>query len=221
MRRLFHLFAQSIGLAHDPTVPHGSAERPLRVLLVASLVLPVALFSIVSAISYRQHFTDARDRLQRDLGRITEHALKVFETFELSAIYLDEMLSTLSDEEIRTNEKEYSARLLNITKTLPQLRDLWVIDAEGYPVVSGTIFPMPRVNLSDREYFRVHKNMEAASLHISEVLSARAGNSTVKFFAISRVREIDGKFGGVTIVSIAPEYVSNYYARLATEAYSL
>ena len=192
----------------------------MRVLLVASLVLPVALFSIVSAISYRQHFTDARDRLQRDLGRITEHALKVFETFELSAIYLDEMLSTLSDEEIRTNEKEYSARLLNITKTLPQLRDLWVIDAEGYPVVSGTISPMPRVNLSDREYFRVHKNMEAAGLHISEVLSARAGNSTVKFFAISRVREIDGKFGGVTIVSIAPEYFSDYYARLNTEAYS-
>ena len=65
----------------------------------------------------------------------------MFETFELSAIYLDELISNVSDEEIRKNEQEYSARLLNITRTLPQLRDLWVIDADGYPVVSGTVYP--------------------------------------------------------------------------------
>ncbi len=212
MQRLLHLFARSIGLAHDPQLPAGSAERPLRALLVASVVLPVALFAVAGWISYHRHFDEARDRLERSLGRITEHALKVFETFELSAIYLDELLSNVTDADIRKSESEYSARLLNITRTLPQLRDLWVIDAEGYPVVSGTIFPMPRINLSDREYFRVHKNKEASGLHISEVLSARAADS--KFFAVSRERLIDGKFGGVTIVSIAPEYFTDYYSRL-------
>jgi two-component system NtrC family sensor kinase len=186
-------------------------------LLVASLVLPIALFAVVSALSYRQHFDDANDRLQRDLGRITEHALKVFETFELSAVYLDEMLSTVTDEEIRANEKEFSTRLRTIAGTLPQLRDLWVIDANGYPVVSGTIYPMPRIDLSDREYFRVHKNREVSGLHISEVLGARAGSDTVKFFAVSRERGVDGHFDGVTIVSIAPEYFSEYYQRLTSD----
>jgi two-component system, NtrC family, sensor kinase len=212
MKRLLQVFARSIGFAHDPEVPAGSAERPLRVLLVASILLPVLLFAAVSVISYRQHFVDARDRLQRDLGRVTEHALKVFETFELSAAYLDEMLSNVTDEEIRQSEREYSTRLHNIAATLPQLRDLWVIDADGYPVVSGTVFPMPRVDLSDREYFRVHKNNEVQGIHISEVLTARAADT--KFFAVSRRRETDGKFEGVTIVSIAPEYFTEYYSRL-------
>jgi hypothetical protein len=109
MNRLFQLFARSTGLAHDPSIPAGSAERPLRMLLAATVVLPILLFSAVAAISYRQHFVDARDRLNRDVGRITEHALKVFETFELSAIYLDELIANVSDEEIRNNEAQYSA----------------------------------------------------------------------------------------------------------------
>ena len=37
---------------------------------------------------------------------------------------------------------------------------------------------------------------------------------TPRFFAISRKREIDGKFAGVTIVSIAPEYFTEFYAQL-------
>jgi len=60
MHRLFQRFARSIGLAHDPNIPSGSAERPLRALLVASIVLPILLFAIVAAISYRQHFMGAR-----------------------------------------------------------------------------------------------------------------------------------------------------------------
>jgi two-component system, NtrC family, sensor kinase len=212
MNRLFQLFARSTGLTHDPSIPPGSAERPLRMLLVATVLLPILLFSAVAAISYRQHFVDARDRLDRDLGRITEHALKVFETFELSAIYLDELIANVTDGEIRREEAQYSARLRNVIKSLPQLRDLWVIDADGHPVVSGTVFPMPRMDLSDREYFVVHKTGKADSLHISEVVAARAANT--KFFAVSRKREINGRFGGVTIVSIAPEFFTEYYSRL-------
>jgi two-component system NtrC family sensor kinase len=218
MQRLLQLIARSTGFAHDPKALRGSAERPLRAMVVASVVLPVALFSAIAWLSYRQHFVDARDRLELNLGQITEHALKVFETFELSAIYLDELLSDVTDADIRKSESEYSARLLNITRTLPQLRDLWVIDADGYPVVSGTIFPMPRIDLTDREYFRVHKDNEVNGLHISEVLAARAAD--LKFFAVSRKREIAGRFGGVTIVSIAPEYFSDYYSRLPSREQS-
>ena len=47
---------------------------------------------------------------------------------------------------------------------------------------------------------------------VTEVLEARAANT--RFFAISRKREINGKFAGVTIVSIAPEYFSEFYSQL-------
>ncbi len=212
MRRHFVRLAQILGFARSPDARVASAERPLRLLLVASVVLPIAVFAIAAAISHQQHFQWARDRQQVNLGRISEHALKVFETFELSAIYLDEMLSTVTDEEIRENEADYSKRLGVITSKLMQLRDLWIIDGQGYPVVSATVFPMPKIDLSDREYFRVHRDNQVQGLHISEVLEARAAN--LKFFAVSRRRDIDGQFAGVTIVSIAPEYFVDYYSRL-------
>ena len=212
MRRLYRLLIQITGLARDPSVHAGGAERPLRALMTASVVLPIVVFTIASWISYHQHFDDARDRLQRNLNRITEHAIKVFETFELSSRYLDELLNKVSDEDIRRDEAEYSKKLKGVAVNLAQLRDLWIVDAEGHPVVSGTIYPMPRLELSDRDYFRVHKNNEVQDVFVSGVLDARVGSS--KFFVISRKREVEGRFAGVTIVSIAPEYFTDYYSTL-------
>ena len=65
--------------------------------MAASIVLPLMVFAVAAIISYRGHMADARDRLERTLNGVHEHALKVFETFELTARYLDEMLSDVSD----------------------------------------------------------------------------------------------------------------------------
>lgn len=187
--------------------------RALWALVVLSILFPAIVFGIAATLSYRAHFDDARDRLQRDLSRIYEHAVKVFETFDLSARYLDEILSDVSDAEIRANEPTFNAKLKAVQESLPQLRDIWVIDAQGLPMVSGTVFPMPQVNLSDRRYFAVHKNGEAAGAYVSDVMDARVAD--LQFFAISRKRVgRDGSFAGVTVISIAPEYFTNYYARL-------
>ncbi len=135
----------------------ASTLRPLRLLVAASIIVPIAIFLFAAWISYHQHVAEARDRVQRNLNTIYEHALKVFETFELSARYLDELTAGTTDAEIRKHEAEFNARLKSVTDTLPQLRDLWVISAAGTPLVSGTVYPMPKIDLSDRDYFRVHK----------------------------------------------------------------
>src|SRR5207253_11405796 len=110
---------------------HGRAEWSLHWLLVAAIVLPIAVFVTGAAISYRQHTAEARDRLQRDLGTAYEHALKVFETFEISARYVDELLLYVSDEQIRAFERDYNAQLRTLTDTLPQLADIWIIGRNG------------------------------------------------------------------------------------------
>jgi hypothetical protein len=114
------------------------------------------VFAFASWISYHQHFEDARDRLRRNLAIVQEHAQKVFETFEFSSRYLDELFDDVASDKIRADEATYSERLRALTNSLPQLRDLWLIDENGFPVVSGTVFPMPRIDLSDRDYFTVH-----------------------------------------------------------------
>ncbi len=199
----------------------GRAERPLRWLLVASFVLPLVVFAIAAMISYRGHMADARDRLGRTLTSIYEHSLKVFETFDLTARYLDEMLIDVSDGDLRAAEYAYHGRLKALTDVLPQLADLWIIDRDGHPLVSGTVYPMPRLDLSDRAYFRAHRDNLVQSLYIDEVMRARAVNSQgqPRFFSLSRKR-VDGHGGfvGVISISIAPDYFVDYYSQLPPPA---
>jgi len=196
----------------------GNAERPLRLLLVAAIILPVGLFATASAISYHEYMRDAEDRLQRNLSTVYEHGLKVFETFEITARYLDELLTDVTDEQLRANEADFNKRLRAFTETMPQLADIWVIDANGHPMVSGTIFPMPRqLDVSDREYFRVHKNNAVEGVYVSDILKSRVTDppSRPRFFTLSRKRVgPKGEFAGVTTIAISPEYFSDYYATL-------
>jgi two-component system NtrC family sensor kinase len=141
----------------------------------------------------------------------------VFDTFEISERYLEELFNGESDAEILANEADYSNRLRNFIKNLAQLRDLWVIDAQGHPLVSGTVHPMPRnLELADRDYFSAHKTGDVGT-YISPVVEARAANTD--FFAITRKRLTnDGRFNGVYLVSIAPEYFRQYYSELPKPA---
>jgi len=202
--------------SHSPEQRAQLAVRPLKWLVALSLVLPLTILTIAGWISYRQHFVDARDRLDRDLSRIYEHALKVFETFDLSARYVDELLAGANNEKIRADETHYNAKLKVLTDTLPQLRDIWVLDANGTPLVAGTIFPMPKVDLSDRTYFSVHKDQKRGP-YVSEVVEAPVAD--LRLFAISRRRENpDGSFNGVIVISVKPEYFSSYYRSLPAPA---
>ena len=61
-----------------------------------------------------------------------------------------------------------------------------MIGASGEPLVSGTVYPMPKIDLSDRDYFRAQKESAKAGTYVSEVLKARAADTT--FFTLSRRR---------------------------------
>ncbi|MGH6741452.1 MAG: histidine kinase dimerization/phospho-acceptor domain-containing protein, partial [Bradyrhizobium sp.] len=212
MPNIFSQLARKTGLVRDPSNPAGSATRPLRVLLTGAVVLPVALYAAAAAVSYQQHFTEARDRLTRNLAIVHEHAQKVFETFEFVSRYLDEITDDKTDAQISANEASISERLRAMTRSMPQLRDLWIIGADGRALVSGTVYPMPPLDLSDRNYFKAQRDNPAKGAYVSQVLDARAANTN--FFAITRKRVVHGKFAGVTLVSIAPEYFTEFYAQL-------
>jgi two-component system NtrC family sensor kinase len=198
--------------SHSPEQRAQLAARPLKWLVALSLLLPLVVLAIAGWISYRQHFVDARDRLDRDLGRIYEHALKVFETFDLSARYVDELLEGVSNDKIRTDEAQFKAKLKTLIDALPQLRDIWVIDANGAALVSGTGFPAVAPNLSDQNYFLAHKTKTQGPF-VTEVIDGSAGQP--RFFAISYRRETtDRSFNGVTVISVRPEYFINYYGTL-------
>jgi two-component system NtrC family sensor kinase len=197
---------------------HRRAEWTLHWLLAASILLPLGVFAVGSAISYRQHMAEAQDRLQRNLSTVYEHSLKVLETIDLTGRYLDEVLDDVTDDQVRANEAEFNRRLKSLTDMLPQFADIWIVGADGHPVVSGTVFPIPRqLDLSDRDYFRAHKDNAVSGLYVGSVVTARATNERgqPRFFTFSSKRVAkNGSFAGVIVISVSPDYFRDYYATL-------
>ncbi len=75
-----------------------AAIRLLKLMMVASLVLPAVLFSFAAWTSYRniQHVTD--DRIDRSLDILHEHALKVLQTLQRTVAEIDEITRGMSDQ---------------------------------------------------------------------------------------------------------------------------
>ena len=198
--------------------PRGiSAARVLIALVVLSVLLPVSFFSWLAISTYKQGMADARERLDRTVEVIREHAIKVFETHLLAAQQVDEILFDLSSEQIRSREEELHQRLKILTNRLSQVQDIWVLDRNGIPLVTGNVFPVPRqLDLSDREYFRVHRDqtLPADSSYVSGILRGRAQN--VIFFQLSDPRRnAGGQFNGVTAISVEPRYFQDFYRHIA------
>lgn len=187
------------------------AVRPLRLLVAASLILPALIFALVAWLGYRQQFFESAGRLERTLDVVYEHATKVFETFDLAARYTDEIVN-VPDSDIRANERDLSQRLRILTNTMPQLLDIWVIAADGKPLVSGTVYPMPDLDLSDRTYFRALRDNPNLLLHVSELMDSRI--QEFRFFSYNKRRTTAANapaFNGITTISAKPEYFVNFY----------
>lgn len=194
---------------------HLSTIALLRLTAVASLLLPLLLFSLVAWQSNGRHWQDAEARLSYTLDLVHEHAVKVMETQELVAAQIEEMLRGLDDEAIRADGPRLSRRLIGLAEALPQVQGIWVLDAAGRPLVADRPVPVPPdLDLSDRNYYRVHRDNPRHGPYVSEILRGRAMDVT--FFQVS-VRRGDETFRGVTAVSMDPAYFQDFYRRAALE----
>jgi two-component system, NtrC family, sensor kinase len=95
-----------------------AAIRMLKVLLAASLLLPLALFAYAASLSYRNTFKTADERIDRSLEILHEHALKVFQSVEFATAAVEDMIRGQSDAAIKQNEEDLHLRLKKIDDAL-------------------------------------------------------------------------------------------------------
>jgi two-component system NtrC family sensor kinase len=193
--------------------PRQSAVRLLQLMMIASVVLPAALFSWASWLTYRHEYAIADDRIERSLDILHEHTLKVFQTVERSIAEVDEIMRDLSDEAVRSDQPRLHDRLHRIVAALPQVRAIFLIDRNGQPLVSSQFAQVPTdFNVGDRSFFQVHVTGFAGT-YVSEVVSPRLTAFNTPFFVLSRRRpSVDGSFNGVVAVAVLPQYFEEFYA---------
>ena len=196
------------------TVRHA-AIRLLKLMMVASLVLPAGLFAFAATVSYRNFERVADERIDRSLDILHEHALKVLQTVERTFAEIDEVVRGMSDDDIRQNEGPLHARLKRIDDALPQVQGIAIMDRNGRPLVSANLFPVPKdLNFSDRDYFKGQQAGDAGT-YVSDVHAPRMDGLGSYFFALSQRRPSDdGKFRGVVSVAVLPNYFEDFYAKM-------
>ena len=185
----------------------------LRWLMIASVALPFVLFAYASWLNYHATYRAADERIDRSLTIVQENAVNVFDSAELLIAGANTVAAGLTDDQIRLREPEIHEQLAALTKPLKGTQAVWLFAADGSPLVSSDIFPMPRnfVN-TDRDYFRAHVERDAG-LYVGAVVPPKVPGKEI--FVAAR-RRPGAQFRGVTAVAIRPSNTEAFYRAIGS-----
>ena len=105
--------------------------------------------------------------------------------------------------------ERFNRYLAKTVSSLPQLREIGVLDADGKWLYSS-LPQTPQHNNSDRRYFTYHRETPGSALRINEPLQSRlTGRSTI--ILSKRIDKQDGSFAGVLTAAIDSDYFKRFY----------
>ena len=190
--------------------PEGSAVGPLRVLLAASLVVPLVLFATFAWINYRSDIAEVRQELVRTSQIAREHAIKVLEAQNEVGARVDDLVRDRTETELRASEPAVHDALKEIAADLPDISSVMLIDRSGVPVASAAVFPAPQdLNFSADPFFRAVENGYRGTF--VDLLQIGA-LSHRPFWGFARAwNGPGGRFEGVIVVGVLPAVFENFY----------
>ncbi|MGB6859381.1 MAG: ATP-binding protein [Pseudolabrys sp.] len=191
-----------------------AALRLLKTMLVASIVIPLALFSYASWINYRDTIAHADEQLTASLNILSEHASKVLQSVDLATTSVDAIVGDLSDAQIEARQEALHSQLSKLEKALATVDAIFIADRNGRALASSAIFPLPpHTSVADRDYFQAQADRNAGT-YVGAVLQSRATKE--RFFGVSRRRPADdGQFTGIIMISVMPKVFTEFYKQLA------
>jgi hypothetical protein len=179
--------------------------RTLILVWVASAALLALTWQHVSN-SVEESRTKELDAAERDLSNLTrvtqEHAIRTFRATDqviqfIQSRYLEKGnkldLTSLAEEGVID------------TTIFPQVG---IIDAHGIYILAN--LPVTgKLDLSDREHFKVHMAADTGELFVSKpVLGRASGKWSIQL--TRRINRPNGEFGGVVVVSVAVDYFTRF-----------
>ncbi len=192
--------------------------RLLRAILLASVILPAALFSYAAWLAYRSNEDSAERQIDKTRDIVTEHALKIFESVERSIAETAEIIRGMSDDQIRAEQSVLHDRLKRLSDGSEQIKSMWIFDKDGQALVNSILYPSPPGSFADRDYFKGPMEHDVG-VFVGRTLQPRPPFGGAPFFSVSMRRPApDGSFVGVINASVLPDYFEGFYAKVGRDS---
>ncbi|MDI1244324.1 MAG: ATP-binding protein [Rhodoferax sp.] len=176
--------------------------------LAAAVLLGLTWWHVFSLVD--QSRSKELANAERDLANLTrvsqEHAIRTFRS-------ADQVIRFIQSRYLELGNKLDLTALTNQgvidTEIFPQVG---IIDAQGMYAL-GNRPVTGKLDLSDREHFKVHVNSTSDALFVSQPVLGRAtGQWSIQL--TRRINRANGDFAGVAVVSVDPGYFTRFYKEL-------
>jgi PAS domain S-box-containing protein len=185
-------------------------------LLLSSVLFPLLLLGAVAVFDRTLTFRAAEREMLATLDTLHGHAEKVFEFQTLMLGAVVERLRSTTGEEVRRDAAAHHAYLRALQGHTGGALGLAVFGADGRPVFDSDRFPAPGgVDVSDRDYFRWHRDNPGSEPFVSALFRSRAADGAPTFFVSVPWRGADSGngFAGVMATGIRQTSFGEYWAR--------
>jgi diguanylate cyclase (GGDEF)-like protein/PAS domain S-box-containing protein len=188
-------------------------DGPLRRVSPAVVVIAFALFMTACVLGVvvwkaldakKTTLAGGQTDIQNLAHSLAEHATHAIQSADIAMAGMVELLKYRDPLPERFNR--YLTETVN---SLPQLREIGVLDSNGKWLYSS-LPQTPAYSNSDRRYFTYHRETPGSALRINEPLQSRlTGRSTI--ILSKRIDRQDGSFGGVLTAAIDSDYFNGFY----------
>ena len=192
-----------------------SAQRLLRTLFFASLFFPILIVGLTLGVDHGAEWREARGDLDSQTRIAGDNAARAFRQQALVADRVNGLLAGMDPAQVTSAELAVHQSLLALIAPIPDIDGIVIVDAAGQALAAANVYPMPRLALSDRLFFK--GTMAAAS---GGYVSGPETGTVIKrrFFGYGR-RWTDptGVVRGVIEILVSPRYFQDLYDALLTE----
>jgi diguanylate cyclase (GGDEF)-like protein/PAS domain S-box-containing protein len=189
--------------------PDGALRRvsPAVVVIAFALFMTACVLGVVvwkALDAKKTTLAGGQTDIQNLAHSLAEHATHAIQSADIAMAGMVELLKYRDPLPERFNR--YLTETVN---SLPQLREIGVLDSNGKWLYSS-LPQTPAYSNSDRRYFTYHRETPGSALRINEPLQSRlTGRSTI--ILSKRIDRQDGSFGGVLTAAIDSDYFNGFY----------
>lgn len=190
----------------------ANPSRAVVWLALTALLVAVGLFGVEMFLGRARVMDRAVTDARATSDQLAEHAARLMGAHALILRNAEWLVRNQGWETVANTPRVYEW-LRDLAGEAPEVQSYWLADADGRVRITTFRWPVPSLNVADRDYFAPHEG-GLVGPYVSGRLVGRLNPEV--FFALSRrIESREGKFLGVVQVSLRPAYFEAFYASIA------